>query len=198
MRLVAARGRAMAEAASQVRTGMAAVVGGDEQTVLARLEDLGLEPANRNGGGQIVAAGELDALDRLRAEPPTGARVIPLQVAGAFHTRFMQPAVEALRAFAATLKPADPGPRLWTNRDGTEVTSGREFLDLLVGQIASPVRWDRTMESFSVTGVTGIVELPPAGALTGLAKRALKGTPTVAVKTPADLAAVHDLLDRTT
>jgi [acyl-carrier-protein] S-malonyltransferase len=110
----------------------------------------------------------------------------------------MQPAVETLREFAATLTPADPGPRLWTNHDGTEVTSGRDFLDLLVGQIASPVRWDRTMESFSVTGVTGIVELPPAGALTGLAKRALKGTPTVAVKTPADLAAVHDLLDRTT
>jgi [acyl-carrier-protein] S-malonyltransferase len=198
MRLVAARGRAMADAAAQARTGMAAVVGGDEQTVLARLDELGLEPANRNGGGQIVAAGELDALDRLRAEPPAGSRVIPLQVAGAFHTRFMQPAVATLREFAATLTPADPGPRLWTNRDGTEVTSGRDFLDLLVGQIASPVRWDRTMESFSVTGVTGIVELPPAGALTGLAKRALRGTPTVAVKSPADLAAVHDLLDRTT
>jgi [acyl-carrier-protein] S-malonyltransferase len=198
MRLVAARGRAMAEAAAQARTGMAAVVGGDEQVVLARLEELGLEPANRNGGGQIVAAGELDALDRLRSEPPAGARVIPLQVAGAFHTRFMQPAVPVLREFAATLSPADPGPRLWTNHDGTEVTSGQGFLDLLVGQVASPVRWDRTMESFAATGVTGIVELPPAGALTGLAKRALKGTPTVAVKTPADLAAVHDLLDRTT
>jgi [acyl-carrier-protein] S-malonyltransferase len=198
MRLVAARGRAMAEAAARVRTGMAAVVGGDEPTVLARLEELGLEPANRNGAGQIVAAGELDALERLRAEPPAGSRVIPLQVAGAFHTRFMAPAVPVLREFAGSLTPQDPGPRLWTNRDGTEVTDGRAFLDLLVGQVASPVRWDSTMESFSATGITGIVELPPAGALTGLAKRALKGTPTVAVKTPADLAAVHDLLDRTT
>jgi len=198
MRLVAARGRAMAEAAAQARTGMAAVVGGDEAVVLARLEALGLEPANRNGAGQIVAAGELDALARLRSEPPAGARVIPLQVAGAFHTRFMRPAVPVLREFAATLTPEDPGPRLWTNRDGTEVVSGQAFLDLLVGQVASPVRWDRTMESFAAAGVTGIVELPPAGALTGLAKRVLKGTPTVAVKTPADLAAVHDLLDRTT
>lgn len=198
MRLVAVRGRAMAEAAAQARTGMAAVVGGDEQVVLTRLEELGLEPANRNGAGQIVAAGELDALDRLRAEPPAGARVIPLQVAGAFHTRFMAPAVPVLRDFAATLTPKDPGPRLWTNSDGTEVTDGRAFLDLLVGQVASPVRWDSTMTSFAASGVTGVVELPPAGALTGLAKRGLKGTPTVAVKIPADLAAVHDLLDRTT
>ena len=198
MRFVAARGRAMAEAAARVRTGMAAVVGGDEQVVLDRLSELELEPANRNGASQIVAAGELAALDRLRAEPPAGARVIPLQVAGAFHTRFMAPAVPELEQVAGTLRPRDPGARLWTNRDGSEVTGGRAFLDLIVGQVASPVRWDRTMESLAAAGVTGIVELPPAGALTGLAKRALKGTPTVAVKTPADLAAVHDLLDRTT
>lgn len=196
MRFVAARGRAMAAAAAQVRTGMAAVLGGDEQAVLALLEELGLTPANRNGASQIVAAGELDALDRLRAAPPVGARVVPLQVAGAFHTRFMAPAVPALQQVAAALSPRDPRTRLWTNRDGTEVTGGRAFLDLIVGQVASPVRWDRTMESFSAAGVTVVVELPPAGALTGLAKRALKGTPTVAVKSPADLAAVHDLLDR--
>jgi [acyl-carrier-protein] S-malonyltransferase len=110
----------------------------------------------------------------------------------------MASAVPTLEEVAGALTPQDPGPRLWTNRDGSEVTGGRAFLDLIVGQVASPVRWDRTMESFAATGVTGIVELPPAGALTGLAKRALKGTPTVAVKTPADLAAVHDLLDRTT
>ena len=195
MRLVATRGRAMAEAADAVPTGMSAVVGGDEQTVVARLEELGLTPANRNGGGQIVAAGELPALDALRAEPPAGARVIPLQVAGAFHTRYMAPAVETLRAFAGGLSPADPSARLWTNRDGSEVASGAAFLDLLVGQVASPVRWDRCMESFADAGITGLVELAPAGTLTGLAKRGLKGVPTVAVKTPADLAAAQALLD---
>jgi [acyl-carrier-protein] S-malonyltransferase len=196
MRLVATRGRAMAEAAAAVPTGMSAVVGGDEAAVVARLAELDLTPANRNGGGQIVAAGELAALDALRAAPPAGARVVPLQVAGAFHTPFMAPAVDALRASAATLSPADPATRLWTNHDGSIVTDGGAFLDLLVGQVASPVRWDRCMESFADAGITGLVELAPAGTLTGLAKRGLKGVPTVAVKTPSDLAAARDLLDR--
>ena len=118
-------------------------------------------------------------------------------MAGAFHTRFMAPAVAPLAELAGTLAPADPHRRLWTNRDGSEVDSGATFLDLLVGQVASPVRWDSAMESFAAAGVTGIVELTPAGTLAGLAKRALKGVPAVAVKTPADLAAANDLLDRT-
>ena len=197
VRLVAVRGRAMAEAAAAVPTGMSAIVGGDEVAVVERLAALGLTPANRNGGGQIVAAGELSALESLRTEPPAGSRVIPLQVAGAFHTSYMAAAVETLRAFAATLSPADPAVRLWTNRDGAEVTGGPAFLDLIVGQVASPVRWDRCMESFARAGITGLVELAPAGTLTGLAKRALKGVPAVAVKSPADLAAAQDLLDRT-
>jgi [acyl-carrier-protein] S-malonyltransferase len=194
MRLVTTRGRAMAEAAAAVATGMAAVIGGDEDEVLARLEALGLAPANRNGAGQIVAAGELPALARLAVEPPAKARVIPLQVAGAFHTRYMSTAVSTLSTFAASLSPADPTITLWTNHDGTVVTSGATALDLLVGQVASPVRWDCTMQSFAASDVTGIIELTPAGTLTGLAKRALKGVPTVAVKTPADLESANALL----
>ena len=197
MRFVTARGRAMAAAAATTPTGMAAVVGGVEDEVVARLEALDLTPANRNGGGQIVAAGALPDLERLRAEPPAGARVIPLQVAGAFHTRYMAAAVEPLRDVAMDVATADPRIRLWTNRDGTEVADGARYLDLLVGQVASPVRWDRTMEAFAAGGVTGIIELTPAGTLTGLAKRALKGVPSVAVKTPADLPTANDLLDRT-
>lgn len=196
MRLIAVRGRAMAEAAAARPTGMAAVLGGDEDVVLARLTELGLTPANRNGAGQIVAAGEMAALEALKQEPPAGSRIIPLQVAGAFHTEVMRPAVATLGAFAATLSPRDPRARLWTNRDGSEVTDGAAFLDLLAAQVASPVRWDRTMESFAAAGITGLIELTPAGTLTGLAKRALKGVPTVAVKTPADLPAAQDLLDR--
>lgn len=193
---VAERGRAMADAAAQVATGMSAVIGADEAELLARLAELGLEPANFNGGGQIVVAGALDALEQLKAEPPAGARVIPLQVAGAFHTRYMQPAVERLAQVAATLAPADPALPLWTNRDGDRVASGATFLELLVGQVSSPVRWDRCMESFGEAGVTGIIELAPAGALVGLAKRALKGVPTVAVKTPDDLDAAIELIDQ--
>lgn len=194
LRLVGLRGRAMAEAASTVETGMSAVVGGDEQAVLERLEALDLTPANYNGGGQIVAAGELPALAELAGEAPRGTRVIPLQVAGAFHTRFMEPAVETLRAAAADVEVADPNLTLWTNSDGSVVSDGRRALDLVVAQVASPVRWDRCMASFAEHGVTGIIELSPAGALTGLAKRALRGTPTVAVKTPDDLDAAVSLL----
>jgi [acyl-carrier-protein] S-malonyltransferase len=194
MRLVGLRGRAMADAAALEQTGMSAVLGGDQDVVLARLTELDLTPANYNGGGQIVAAGSLDALAELAQNPPAATRIIPLQVAGAFHTRYMAPAVAALRNAAGDVSAADPSLRLWTNRDGTTVTRGRTALDLLVDQVASPVRWDLCMTSFAEHGVTGIIEFSPAGTLTGLAKRALRGTPTVAVKTPDDLPAAVDLI----
>lgn len=193
--LVRERGLAMAHAASLVATGMSAVIGGAEDELLATLDELGLSPANFNGGGQIVVAGELPALERLKDAPPAGARVIPLQVAGAFHTRYMEPAVARLREVADGLESHDPTLTIWTNRDGSVVESGPAFVDLLVGQVSSPVRWDKTMDAFATAGVTGLIELAPAGALVGLAKRALKGVPTVAVKTPDDLAAAFDLID---
>ena len=195
MAFVRQRGLAMAAAAAETTTGMSAVIGADEQELLARLESLGLQPANFNGAGQIVVAGEPEALAALAADPPAKARVIPLQVAGAFHTRYMTPAVATLTEVASRLEPGDPTTTLWTNRDGSVVTSGREFVDLLVGQVSSPVRWDLDMQAFADSGVTGIIEVAPAGALTGLAKRGLRGTPTVAVKTPDDLEAAFALLD---
>ena len=196
MTLVAARGRAMAQAAALVDTGMSAVIGGDMAEIEAKLAAAGLFPANYNGGGQLVVAGAKDALASFAAEPPAGTRVIPLQVAGAFHTPYMQDAVERVREVAGTLDASDPTLTIWTNRDGSAVSSGTAFLELLVGQVSSPVRWDKTMESFSAAGVTGIIELAPAGALIGLAKRGLKGVPTVGVKTPDDLAAAHSLLEK--
>ncbi|MGN8551846.1 UNVERIFIED_CONTAM: ACP S-malonyltransferase [Microbacterium sp. SLM126] len=194
LRLVGIRGRAMAEAAAAEKTGMSAVIGGDEASVVSRLEELGLTPANYNGGGQLVAAGALDALAQLTAEPPAGTRVIPLQVAGAFHTRYMAPAVETLRSAAGRVSASDPRVTVWTNRDGSSITAGSDFVGLLVDQVASPVRWDLCMAAFSSAGVSGIVELSPAGTLTGLAKRALRGVPAVAVKAPDDLQAAADLL----
>jgi len=190
------RGAAMARAAAETPTGMSAVIGADETELLAQLETLGLSPANYNGGGQIVVAGALDALAALSENPPARARVIPLQVAGAFHTRYMAPAVPVLEQFASTLSTQDPTLPLWTNKDGSRVSDGAEFLRLLVGQVSSPVRWDLTMQSFQEAGVTGIIEVAPAGALVGLAKRGLKGVPSVAIKTPDDLPAAFDLIDQ--
>lgn len=195
MRLVGIRGRAMADAAAQTPTGMSAVLGGDEAALLARLTELGLSPANFNGGGQIVVAGALPALATLAEEPVKGTRVIPLQVAGAFHTDYMAPAVAELSAAVAELTPADPTIQLWTNKDGATITSGAEALTLIVNQVSSPVRWDLCMASFAEQGITGLIELAPAGALTGLAKRGLRGIPTVAVKTPEDLDAAVALLN---
>ncbi|UOW00604.1 ACP S-malonyltransferase [Agrococcus sp. SCSIO52902] len=195
MALVGERARAMADAAAETPTGMAAVLGADEAALEARLAELGLQPANYNGGGQIVVAGALDALAALAEAPPERARVIPLQTAGAFHTSYMAPAVERFRARAAATRASDPTTTLWTNRDGSAVASGTDFLDLVVGQVSSPVRWDRCTAAFQEAGVTGIVELAPAGALVGLAKRGLRGVPAVGITTPDDLPAAIRLLE---
>ncbi|MBM6399308.1 ACP S-malonyltransferase [Phycicoccus sonneratiae] len=195
MRLVALRGRAMAEASAATPTGMSAVLGGDPDDVLATIERHDLTPANVNGAGQVVAAGALPALAALADDPPAKARVIPLKVAGAFHTHYMAPAVEALRAAAADHDVSDPGVTLVSNRDGATVTDGREVLDRIVAQVSNPVRWDLCMERFAALGVTGIIELPPSGTLVGLAKRALKGVELLAVKTPDDLDAARTLLE---
>lgn len=194
VRLVGVRGRAMAEAAATVETGMAAVVGGVEEAVLEAIAAAGLTPANRNGGGQIVAAGAVENIAKLADNAPRGSRVIPLQVAGAFHTSYMEAAIPALAAETANVSVADPIRPLWTNADGTLVTSGTDFLNSLVSQIAQPVRWDACMNGFTESGITGLIELAPAGALTGIAKRGLKGIPAVAVKSPADLDAALELL----
>lgn len=194
VKLAAVRGRAMADACAIEPTTMAAVLGGDEQQVLDTLAELGLDPANRNGAGQIVAAGPVDAIAKLVENPPTKARVMPLSVAGAFHTRFMQPAQERVGEQRATLTAGDPAVTLLSNADGQPVASGAEFLDRLVTQVTSPVRWDLCMATMVAAGVDAIVELPPAGALTGLARRGMKGVKNLAVKTPDDLDAVRDLL----
>jgi [acyl-carrier-protein] S-malonyltransferase len=174
---------------------MSAVLGGDEEAVLALLSDLDLTPANYNGGGQIVAAGALPALAALAEAPVRGSRVIPLQVAGAFHTDYMSSAVATLREAVADIAPTDPAITLWTNKDGSVLTDGATALENLVTQVSSPVRWDLCMASFADNGITGLIELTPAGALTGLAKRGLRGVPAVAVKTPDDLdAAVAQLV----
>lgn len=194
LRLVGVRGRAMADAAAQIETSMAAVVGGVEEEIIDLIESFDLTPANRNGGGQIVAAGLKENLQKLQDSAPRGARVVPLQVAGAFHTSYMASAIPTLATAAQGVTAREPQLPIWTNANGNQVNSGEEYVDLLVSQIAQPVRWDACMKSFEEAGITGIIELTPAGALTGIAKRGLRGVPSVAVKTPADLEAAAELL----
>ncbi|MCI2240155.1 ACP S-malonyltransferase [Paenibacillus sp. TRM 82003] len=185
--LVRERGRAMAAAAAVRPTGMSAVLGGDPAEVAAALERLGLTAANDNGGGQVVAAGELGALAALADQPPAKARVVPLQVAGAFHTEHMAPAAGTLGQLAAGLEPGTASVPLAANADGELVTDGGELLRRLVAQVGRPVRWDLCTESFRRLGVTALIELAPAGTLVNLAKRQLKGIDVLALKTPADL-----------
>jgi [acyl-carrier-protein] S-malonyltransferase len=187
MVFVRERGRAMAAASAVTPTGMSAVVGGDPDEVATVLERHGLTAANNNGGGQVVAAGTLEQLAALKDDPPAKARVIPLQVAGAFHTSHMAPAVDVLEGYARAITTSDPAVPLLSNRDGAAVQNGREVLDRLVRQVSNPVRWDLCMQTFRDLGVTGLIEIPPAGTLANLAKRNLPGVEVLAVKTPDDL-----------
>ncbi|WP_055506360.1 ACP S-malonyltransferase [Nonomuraea pusilla] len=192
--LVRERAQAMAKAAAVTETGMTAVLGGDEAEVLAAIDRHGLTPANINGAGQIVAGGTLEQLAAFKDDAPARARLIPLSVAGAFHTRHMAPAVEALREAAASVTPADPRVTLLSNSDGQAVAGGAEFVDRLVRQVSSPVRWHSCMETMAGLGVTGMIELLPGGTLTGLARRGMRGVQTVALKTPDDLDAARELI----
>ena len=175
---------------------MAAVLGGVESDVLDRLEQLGLTPANMNGGGQIVAAGSKAGIEALAAEPPARTRVIELQVAGAFHTAYMEPAVAALADAASAVSPAAPTATLLSNADGAVVSDGADALARIVRQVANPVRWDLCQERMLDLGVTGIIEVAPGGVLTGLAKRSLKGVPAVALTSPDDIPAARELLEQ--
>ena len=195
IRFVSERGQAMAKAAALEATSMAAVLGGDQSDVEAKLAELELEPANYNGSGQIVAAGAANAIAELQANPLAGTRVIPLQVAGAFHTRFMKPAVETLRSYSTGVSIGEPQIKLWSNNGGLQIASGAEFVELMVNQVSSPVRWDLCMDAMVKAGVTAIIELAPAGTLVGLAKRAMPGVEAVAVKTPENLEAALSLIN---
>jgi [acyl-carrier-protein] S-malonyltransferase len=188
------RGSEMAAACAATPTSMVALLGGDAEEVVAAIASAGLTPANRNGAGQIVAAGSLEAIAALTDNPPAGVRVRPLRVAGAFHTSYMSSAEQNLRTVAARLSPADPQYTLLSNADGAVVRDGRTVLDRLVAQLTRPVRWDLCLDTLRSLGITGSIELAPAGTLTGIARREFAGVQLVAVKTPADLDAARQLL----
>ncbi len=191
MKLVRARGTQMAKAASVKPSGMAAVLGGEREVVLAAIASAGLVAANDNGAGQIVAAGDLDALAKLA---PEGARVRPLAVAGAFHTSYMQSAVEPMRELASNIQVQDSSIGVFSNKDGEVLTNGREILDRIVAQISNPVRWDLCMAGLLSKGITGVVELAPAGTLVGLIKRATPEIAQFALKSPADIESADEFI----
>ena len=193
IRFVTKRGTSMASAAARMAAGMVAVLGGDQDEVVAYLIAIGLTPVNFNGGGQIVAAGPVEAVAKLQAAPMDGTRVIALQVPGAFHTSHMDPAVAELSVFAQTIETADPSIKIWSNADGAIVESGKAYLDSLVSQVSHPVRWDLCMESMLEAGVTALIEVAPAGTLVGLAKRGMPGVETLAIKTPDQIPAALEL-----
>ncbi|ADB31637.1 biotin/lipoyl attachment domain-containing protein [Kribbella flavida DSM 17836] len=196
MVLVRERGKAMAAAAAQTATSMTAVLGGDRDEILAKLEQYGLTAANDNGPGQIVAAGTVEELAALAADPPAKTRLVPLSVAGAFHTKHMEPAVRTLAGYARSITTHDPRSRLISNRDGQIVHDGRDVLQRLVQQVNAPVRWDLCMQTMADLQVTGILEMTPAGTLTGIAKRVLKGVETFALKTPDQLDDARAFVDK--
>ncbi|WP_055588449.1 ACP S-malonyltransferase [Peterkaempfera griseoplana] len=194
MAFVRQRGLAMAGAAAVTETGMTVVLGGDPDEVAAKLAQHGLTAANNNGGGQIVAAGTLEQLAALKADPPAGVRLVTLSVAGAFHTRHMAPGVDVLAKLAPGIPVADPATAYVSNQDGGVVRQGTEVLSRLVSQVSNPVRWDLVMEKLQEIGATCVIEVPPAGTLTNLVKRNLKGIETLALKTPADLDKARELV----
>lgn len=194
LEFVRVRAQGMAAAAAVEPTGMAAVLGGDQEEVIAYLEDLGITPANVNGGGQVVAAGSKEALAHLAENPMDKTRVIELKVAGAFHTQYMASAVDDLKAVAQSITPSAPNVALASNSDGAIVDSADAFVQRLINQVTSPVRWDLCQHTMLNAGVTGMIELLPGGTLTGIARRSMKGVKTLAIKTPADLDKAQDFI----
>ncbi len=187
MAFVQARGAAMAVAAAAESTGMTAILGGDPDQVATAVTASGCTIANNNGRGQQVAAGTAEQLAMLAACPPRRSRLVPLSVAGAFHTSHMVPAANQLNRFAADISAARPQCLLLSNLDGALVEDGPDYLRRLIEQVAQPVRWDRCQDTLAELGVTGLLELPPAGTLTGLAKRNLPGVDLFSLNTPDQL-----------
>lgn len=194
--LVRARGVAMARAAAAQPSGMSAVLGGDRMEVLQLITALSLTAANDNGAGQIVAAGDLQALTTLADNPPAGSRVRALAVAGAFHTSYMQSAVEPVRELAQQVSTTPTAIKVVSNKDGAVISEAQEILVRIVDQIENPVRWDLCMDTLKSAGITGVIELAPAGTLVGLLQRAAPEIECFALKSADDLPEAREFAER--
>lgn len=197
MKLVNVRGKAMAEAAaSNNATGMSAVLGGDKAEVIKHIEQFDLVPANVNSNGQIVASGLLTNLEKLSENPPASTKVRKLEVAGAFHSQFMKTAESELEKEFAQLEVNKSSSIFISNKDGQIVKDSSELKSRLITQITSPVRWDLCQAKMIELGVTGMLELAPAGVLTGIAKREMPGVELFAIKSPEDIPGAQAFIDK--
>jgi [acyl-carrier-protein] S-malonyltransferase len=194
VRLAALRGAAMKRACAEVDGGMAALLGGDPAVVQETIDRAGCVAANVNGAGQVVAAGTRDALDRLAAAPPAGARLRPLAVAGPFHTPWMAPAANELAEAAEQLDVNAQHRGIVSNLDGAMLTTGPLLQQRIVTQLTAPVRFDLCLQTLRGLGVTSVVELAPGGVLAGLARRELSDVDVVALRSPDDVSAARDLV----
>ena len=197
MKLVNVRGKAMAEAAaSNNATGMSAVLGGDKAEVIRHIEQFDLVPANVNSNGQIVASGLLSNLEKLSENPPASTKVRKLEVAGAFHSQFMKSAESELEKEFAQVEVTDSNSSFISNKDGQIIKDSSELKNRLITQITSPVRWDLCQAKMIELGVTGMLELAPAGVLTGIAKREMPGVELFAIKSPEDIPGAQAFIDK--
>jgi len=178
-RLVHNRGRYMQEAVPDGAGAMAAVIGLDNDAVADLCTRFGgdeiVEVANLNAPGQVVVAGDTQAVKQLvdAAKEAGARRAILLNVSAPFHCSLMQPAAERLAADLAAVEFADPRFPVVCNVDATPVTTGEAAREALERQVTSPVRWSETLEFLAAQGVEVFVEVGPGRVLTGLVKRTL-------------------------
>ena len=195
LKIVARRGQSMLAATNAFsKTGMSAVLGGNNDEVISYLREFNLIPANINSNGQIIAAGTLENLDRLANTPPAGTRVRPLEVSAAFHTKYMEPAISRFKEIFRDLNTNSPSQIILSNKNGEELNKSTDIIENLINQVISPVRWDLCQAKMVELGVTGMLELAPGGTLCGIAKKEIPSVETFAIKSPEDIQSANDFI----
>ena len=191
LRVVAERGRLMQLACEQTSGGMAAIMGEEREKVAELCREFDIEAANFNSPGQIIVSGEKARIAAaVTAAKSRGLRkVTTLNVAGAYHSRLMEPARAAFAAYLENIPFAAPRFTVFTNTTGQAISEPAAIKAALVRQIVSSVRWEECMRSAAAAGATAFWELGPGNVLAGLARRTEKSWLVKSFCEFADLAA---------
>ncbi len=190
LRVVAERGRLMQEACDASDGAMASLIGGTREAVLELCRACDVDMANLNSPGQIVISGErakvAKAVDAAKA---SGAfkLVVPLKVAGAYHSRLMEPARRRFEAFLQGVAISQPKLTVLSNTTGKAVHTPEQIRTALATQVVSSVLWEDCLREALRLGVTDFFECGPGGVLAGLAKRTDKALKVVSLSEYADL-----------